>query len=272
VILGRIILTLIVTALAAGCSGRTPTAPDPPPPPVATVPPSPPAPPVEPPAPPAPPAPPPVTSRTRFLSFGDSITAGTTSPAVQRTMNAGPVVSYPYKLQSMLSARYTTQTITVYNEGLPLEEASDAVRRLPRVLRDTAPEVLILLHGVNDLTGPGVVSRTIGFMNTMVRDARLSGTTVFLCTLLPQRPGGSRAGDPVAIANYNAALRTLAPSEGATLVDLAREVDLSLIGVDGLHPTEAGNERMAQIFFAAIRAQFERPPTTALIVTPGSRK
>jgi lysophospholipase L1-like esterase len=187
-------------------------------------------------------------------------------------MGVGLPVSYPYKLQSMLSARYAAQAISVFNEGLPLEEASDAVRRLPLVLRDTMPEVLILLHGVNDLTGPQVVSRTIGFMNTMVRDARLSGVTVFLCTLPPQRPGGIRAGDPVATANYNAALRTLAPAEGATLIDLAREVDLSLIGVDGLHPTEAGNERMAQIFFAAIRAQFERPTSADFLIAPRSRR
>ena len=267
---GRLIMTIVLTTLAAACSGRTPTAPDPPRP-VSTLPPAPPAeppPPVEPP----PPTPPPVVSRTRFLAFGDSITAGTTSPAVQRTMSAGPPVSYPYKLQSMLAARYAAQTITVYNEGLPLEEASDAVRRLPRVLRDTTPEVLILLHGVNDLTGPDVVPRTIGFMNTMVRDARLSGTTVFLCTLPPQRPGGMRAVDPAALASYNAALRTLAPAEGATLIDLARELDLSLIGVDGLHPTEAGNERMAQIFFAAIRAQFERTTSAGFIITAGSRR
>jgi lysophospholipase L1-like esterase len=186
-------------------------------------------------------------------------------------MNAGLAQSYPFKLQSLLSARYSSQTITVYNEGLPLEETSDAIRRLPGVLRTTAPEVVILLHGVNDLTGPSVVPRTLGFMNTMARDVRLAGAMVFLCTLLPQRPGGFRAGDPVATANYNAGLRALARAEGATLIDLDREMDLGLIGVDGLHPTEAGNERLAQIFFAAIRAQFERPLTTGLLILPTPR-
>jgi lysophospholipase L1-like esterase len=169
----------------------------------------------------------------------------------------------------MLSARYSSQAIAVANEGLPLEEAADGVRRLPGLLREVSPEVVILLEGVNDLTGPTVVSRTLGFLNTMARDARFAGANVFLCTLLPQRPGGFRANDPQAVASYNAGVRDLARGEGATLVDLSRDVDLSLIGIDGLHPTEAGYDRMAQIFFDLIRAQFERAPTTALLVPPG---
>ena len=213
--------------------------------------------------------PPPTVTRTRFLAFGDSITAGTTSPAVLRGLSAGPPQSYPFNLQSLLSARFSSQAINVFNEGLPLEEASGGVRRLPVVLRNASPEVVILLHGANDLTGPTVVARTLGFLNTMTRDARFAGATVFLCTLPPQRPGGSRVNDPQTVANYNAGVRDLARDEGTTLVDLSRELDLSLIGVDGLHPTEAGYERMAQMFLAIIRSQFERAPTTTLLVSPG---
>jgi len=253
-------LALVVAALVAGCSGRGPTAPDPQAPPTATPPPVPPAPP--PPA-PQPPAPPPTITRTRFLAFGDSVTAGTTSPAVTRALSAGLPQSYPFKLQSLLGARYTTQTVSVFNEGLPLEEAADGVRRLPGLLRSASPDVVILLEGANDLVSSSVVSRTLGYLNTMARDARFAGARVVLCTLPPQRPGGFRANDPTAVASYNAGIRDLARGEGAILVDLSREMDLGLIGVDGLHPTEAGYDRMAQIFFAMTRTQFERATTTA---------
>lgn len=260
-----VVLVLLTCAFLSGCGGQTPTAPDPPQAPQAGTPPQP---PVQPPAtPPTPTPPPPNIARTRFLAFGDSLTAGTTSPAVMSKLNAGLPQSYPFKLQSLLSARYTAQSIVVFNEGLPLEETVDAVRRLPRVLRDTLPEVVILLHGVNDITGPAVVSRTLGYLNTLARDARGAGASVLLCTLPPHRQAGSRAGDPGAIASYNVGIRDLARGEGAILVDLDRLVDLSLIGIDGLHPTEAGYERIAQIIFSIVQSQYERGPASPLLVT-----
>jgi lysophospholipase L1-like esterase len=100
------------------------------------------------------------------LAFGDSITAGTTAPALTLSykMSAGLPQSYPFKLQALLRARYTAQTIELSNEGLPGEAAADGVRRLPGLLRALAPEVVILLHGVNDVTfqGLGGVARTAG--------------------------------------------------------------------------------------------------------------
>jgi lysophospholipase L1-like esterase len=177
-----------------------------------------------------------------------------------RAMSAGLPQSYPFKLQQLLAARYTAQTLVMENEGKANEAAADAVARLPGILRATAPEVVILMHGVNDVTflGQSGVTRVTGYLNTMARDARFAGARVILCTLPPQRPGGFRAGEPAVIANFNQALRDLARGEGAILADFARDVrDLNLIGVDGLHPTESGYARMAQILFDLVRSQFE---------------
>jgi len=44
----------------------------------------------------------------------------------------------------------------VFNEGLPGESAADGLSRLRGVLRATSPEVVILLHGVNDVTFLGL--------------------------------------------------------------------------------------------------------------------
>ena len=49
-------------------------------------------------------------------------------------------------------------------------------------------------------------------------------------------------------------------TEQVMLVDLAADFDLNLIGADGLHPTEAGYLRLAELLFAAVRAQFEQLP------------
>ena len=211
--------------------------------------------------------PPPVTprtSRTRYLAFGDSITAGTTSPAVGlfRTMSAGLPESYPFKLQAMLNGRYTAQSIQIENEGRPSEAAEDAVRRFPVTLRAANPEVVILLHGVNDVTFLGMpgVQRTAGYINTMAREARLLGKQVMICTLPPHRPGGFRAADPAVIAAYNRALRDVARGETAILVDLEALLELRFIGLDGLHPTDQGYTRLAEILFGQARTSFEVAP------------
>jgi lysophospholipase L1-like esterase len=203
-------------------------------------------------------------AHTRFLAFGDSITSGTTSPAVTNALTAGPPVSYPYKLRALLSAYYSEQTIIVDNGGKTGEAAEDAVFRLRDVMRDSSPQVIILLHGVNDVSVQGIraVPKTLASMNSMVNDAKSEGVIVVLCTLLPQRPGALRAGDPAAIAAYNEGLRDLARSKSLLLIDFAADFGgVTLIGVDGLHPTEAGYDRMADMVFATVKKEFERPPT-----------
>ena len=142
---------------------------------------------------------------------------------------------------------------TVENEGKPAEAAAAGVLRLPGVLRAVAPEIVILLHGVNDIAflEERSVTPIAAFVNTMAHDARFAGAQVIICTLPPQRAGSFRAADPAVVSRYNEALRDVARGEGAILVDFAADFgDLQLIGADGLHPTEAGYARMAR---AAVR-------------------
>jgi lysophospholipase L1-like esterase len=168
-------------------------------------------------------------------------------------MSARPPESYPYKFQQLMAARYTNQTIEVENAGKPAEAAADGMLPFPGIVRAFSPEVVVLLHGVNDVSffGLGAVPRVAEYVNSMARDARLAGAEVVLCTLPPNRPGGFRATDPAVIAAYNTALRDVARGEDALLVDFERDVDLSLIGLDGVHPTEAGYARMADVLFEA---------------------
>jgi lysophospholipase L1-like esterase len=204
--------------------------------------------------------PPPRIARTRYVAFGDSLTAGTTAPLALTALGAGLPESYPFKLRALLEGRYTADTFTIENEGRPAELVQSGALRLPGVLTANHPEVVILLHGVNDIVvfGTSAVTRTAGYLDTMARDARSAGAEVVLCTLPPQRPGGFRAGDATALALYNDAIRQIAAREGATLVDFERNFgDVRLIGSDGLHPTEDGYTRMAQLVFEALRARYE---------------
>jgi lysophospholipase L1-like esterase len=212
------------------------------------------------------PTPPPTLGITRILAFGDSMTEGTTSPTFSAfTLTPGLPQSYPYKLQSLLTRRYTGQTITVANAGLAGERATEtrpSTRdRFNRALSEARPELVILLEGANDLNnlpdGVTNVSLIVGAMEDMVRDAQGRGSQVILGTEPQQRPGQPNTQHASLVPRYNDELRSMAAKKGAMLVDLNTLVPLSLIGQDGLHPTEEAYEMMAGIFFDTIKSRYE---------------
>jgi lysophospholipase L1-like esterase len=217
--------------------------------------------------------PPPRIGATRFVVFGDSMSDGVLGFAPSAVGDPGPPVGYAFKLRTLLVDRYTAQTFSVTDEGVGGETVvryspiarSVGVERLPGVLNRDAPEVLLVLEGVNDLNG-GTDATLVGVVNglrSMVRLARGRGIVVFLGTLLPQRPGGFRASSPGAIVPANSLIRSMAVAEGAVLVDLYQAFDGhtdTLLGPDGLHPNDAGYQKMAETFFTAIRTRLEVPP------------
>lgn len=252
-------LSLVV---ATGCSDspNQPTPQPQPQPPVVTPPPSNPNPPAGPATPPAVPR----VGKIRFVAFGDSLTEGVTSAPLTLTLVNVPY-AYPARLADALHARYKNQPeIVVFNEGKAGESALDARTRLPDVIKADNPEVLLLMDGANDLLvfGRRGVSRAVGALEDMIKDAQRRGVLVLVATLPPQRPGGIRAEGVVNLDELNAQIRKTAAEEGARLVDVNTLLDLSFVGQDGLHLTEAGYTRLAEIFAAAIRDAFELPPAS----------
>jgi acyl-CoA thioesterase I len=201
---------------------------------------------------------------TRYTAFGDSFTEGAVALVPQILTLLGPPHSYPARLHSMLVQRYTGQQPIVENAGRGGERASEGLNRLRTVLRETNPEVLLLMDGANDLNGGVAPARVVQSVDDLIQVALSGRVTVMLATLPPQRPGGFRAFAPEQIVPYNDGLRRLARDRGAILVDLYQlfTADMSLIGSDGLHPTQAGYERIAVAFYDGIRGNFERSTTT----------
>lgn len=182
----------------------------------------------------------------------------------------------------MLVARYTSQTIELYDEGYAGEQVQGGpppgpgVVRLPIVLSADTPQVLLLQEGANDLNQNGVagIPSLIEGLRMMIAQARGRGIIVFLGTLLPQRPNGTppRAQHAEAIAPANVRIRELAAGEGAILVDLYAAFGGSpdpWIDPDGLHPNVAGYRKMAETYFAAIQSSFEIAPALTLVRAPG---
>lgn len=216
-------------------------------------------------------------SATNFMAFGDSITRGedgvnatlTWLPTDYPTPMSFPQVinldlSYPTKLQQQLSARYTTQAMTVANLGEPGEYAAtpEALSRFRANVGTRRYQVVLIMEGSNDIfTGdPNQIGPAIANLRTMIQYAKSLSVRPYLATVPPMNPAGPRGRLGYAtVAPLNTALRGLASSESVTLVDVnaAFAGDLSLIGSDGLHPNANGFERIATAFFDAIKATLE---------------
>jgi lysophospholipase L1-like esterase len=226
----------------------------------------------------------PTIASTRFVGFGDSITAGTNdpvscrfsaeldwSPAVGRYRLPVPSLvtdvpaAYPVVLQSLLRDRYLFQEPVVLDEGWGGERAtgSDTLPRLREVLSAHMPQVLLLQEGANDL-GIAQAPILVGALRSMIREAKGRGVRVFLGTLLPQRAGGCRGGNAEYVVPMNDQIRFLSASEGVDLVDLYQSFvasDLNVtLSIDGLHPTAAGYQLIANAFFGSIRTRLEIVP------------
>jgi lysophospholipase L1-like esterase len=240
-----------------GCGGNGPTAP----PPIVQ-------PPVVQQPPPPPPPSTPVLGKLRYLAFGDSLTYGVVHlTAARSALTPGLAQSYPFKLQAMLSARYTNQVPVVMNAGLPGERASEARSRLKEVLKEGSPDVVLLLDGANDLLALGEdgLGITNEAMKDLVRTIKGSGAIVLLATQPRQRVGGTKASAAPIIEDFNRDLKRMADVEGVQVVDLYSRFEDTLQGPDGLHPSDAGYTRIAEIFFDAIKAAFEVPAATGIL-------
>jgi lysophospholipase L1-like esterase len=219
----------------------------------------------------------PVIDSIRFVAFGDSITYGVlpscerVSPGVfdlQRDLplllqSVNVAASYPAKLETLLASRYPSQSPAVLNEGEPGEIVEQGTIRLPRVIAVDAPQVLLLQEGANNVNSrnPAQSAIVANGLRAMTRDAQSRGVQVFLGTLLPQRPDACRGYAPFLISPTNDLIRGVAITEGATLVDLYQAfagMENTLLGEDGLHPNEAGYEKMAETFFEAIQQKLEQ--------------
>ncbi len=107
----------------------------------------------------------PLPENAVILAYGDSLTFGTGSRVLTE--------SYPAVLQNLSG-------FTVENEGIPGEVSEKGLARLPEVLAEIEPDLVILCHGGNDLirsTGESALQTNLSKMIEMIQ---ASGAQVIL--------------------------------------------------------------------------------------------
>ena len=105
------------------------------------------------------------------LAFGDSLTFGT---------GAQPAESYPSQLGGIIGR-------TVVNAGVPGELSEEGLKRLPEVLEETQPKLLILCHGGNDFLRKLSESQAAANLRAMIRLAKQKNISVIL--IATPKPG-----------------------------------------------------------------------------------
>ncbi len=101
------------------------------------------------------------------LAFGDSLTFGT---------GAGAAQSYPAVLERVIGRK-------VVKAGVPGEVSEEGLARLPEVLDEVKPKLLLLCHGGNDFLRKLDDAKAAANVRAMVRAARDRGIAVVLLSV-----------------------------------------------------------------------------------------
>ncbi len=157
----------------------------------------------------------------RMLAFGDSLTYGTGAP---------PQAAYP----AVLAERTGFEVV---NAGVPGELSGEGRRRLPGVLDQVRPDLLILCHGGNDI----LRNRTGGVadnLRAMIAAARERGVEVVLV-------GVPRFGLGLSTAPWyeEVAVAEDVPLVAGVLSDILSDAALKS---DRVHPNARGYARLGR--------------------------
>ena len=163
------------------------------------------------------------------LAFGDSITYGS---------GAGPKESYPEVLAQLINRR-------VVGEGVPGEVTANGLQRLPEVLDEVKPKILLLCLGGNDMLRKVEPVATESNLRTMVRMARDRGIAVVLIAVPKPALFGGNASFYQAIAKEDDL-----HLEGKILKDILYDNEFK---ADPIHPNAKGYRRMAEAIAELLR-------------------
>jgi acyl-CoA thioesterase-1 len=164
----------------------------------------------------------PLSKNAVILAFGDSLTYGTGARHEQ---------AYPARLQALISR-------PVINAGIPGEVTQSGLRRLPGLLKQHRPELLILCHGGNDILRRYDLKQTRKNLQQMINLARENNTQVVMI-------GVPQFGIFLSAAPFYEELAETnqLPLENDVLSNILKK---SALKSDQIHPNAAGYTVLAE--------------------------
>ncbi len=166
-----------------------------------------------------------------ILAFGDSLTRGT---------GARPGQDWPRVLERLSRHR-------VINAGIPGEVSSEGLKRLPGLLDEHRPALVILLHGGNDLLRKWPQLETAANLQKMIRIIRKRGAQVVLVAV-PR---------PALLLSDARLYAEVAEKEKVPLLEnsLSNLLGSSTYRSDSIHLNAAGYRQLAEQIYEFIRQQ-----------------
>lgn len=163
------------------------------------------------------------------LAFGDSLTYGTGAAREQ---------SYPAVLAELTGRE-------VVNAGMPGEVSAAGLARLPELLDEYSPQLLILCHGGNDMLRRSDLAAAAGNLREMIALARERGIEVVLL-------GVPKPGLFLNAAEFygEVAASTGVPYEPEALPEILADAALKS---DPIHPNAKGYRRLAEAVYALLQ-------------------
>jgi acyl-CoA thioesterase I len=178
-------------------------------------------------------------SRPRIVALGDSLTAG---------LGLEPTQAYPALLQKRLDA--AGLSYEVVNAGVSGDTSAGGLRRIDWTL-DGDVKVLIVALGGNDALRGLPVEQLEQNLTAIVERADARKIKVILAGMeAPPNYGAAYT------AAFRQAYRDVAAEHGAVLIPFLLEGVAGLPEMnqgDGIHPTAAGAEKLAETVWSALR-------------------
>lgn len=171
----------------------------------------------------------PLDAESVVLAFGDSLTSG---------IGAEQEEAYPAVLGRLLGCR-------VINAGIPGEITEEGLDRLPALLREHKPDLVILCHGGNDMLRRLDDASIERHLRAMIEASQSSGADIVLLGV--PRPGIFLKSPPF----YGELAKAFGlPYDGKTLPDILSSPGLKS---DRIHPDADGYRQLAERVAALIR-------------------
>ena len=168
----------------------------------------------------------PIGNDAVILAFGDSLTYGT---------GTSEKFSYPSILEGLTG-------LEVINEGVPGEVTSTGLKRLPGLLEEYQPELLILIHGGNDILRKVSRTRTASNLKDMITLAKQSDIKVVMLGV----PSFSILSLESAEVYEQVATEAGIPINLKVLPEILSDNKLKS---DRIHPNKTGYQKMAEAVF-----------------------